>query len=204
MSLSEVESRTHTYGRFANIEDPNQLRTSLAARNTWQGTWGSDFSSPPGLFFDYDEAKTYQELELEARHKRKTWLSQWELEFVDLGRGVGRDVYFDRISIESYLKKTPYAVRILMHITPDNYYMFNGLMHLSTNAGIRERIFTPVRSYDDIKPSVATFSLERLSPEQLIGLGDNVKLAIYSQDTRKPAYVSYSQFSSSAPGHSNS
>lgn len=189
----ELESRKgYVLNRMVNLNSPDELRTGLSIGNPWMASRGKGLEgTPPGFFFWCGIPGSQKSFE---HRRKKIGLSEDKVELVKIGK-LGWDVSSQKRTVGNYLVHSPYVAHLLISISPDNFKPFQGLIGLVTSTGLRETQYSlPVQSFKDLRAGMAVISLQRLGVETLTGLGDNLKVAIYSKDNLKPDYISYREY----------
>lgn len=194
----EAKKDTFVFSRFTTASR-DELRTNLGYRNEWHNP-NSRFRIQPlartnGVHFGSVISGTHETLPQEIKKLYGPLLDENKpMNFIDLGGGIGVDVSASQNTADSFMEHGSSVAEILLQITPDNFHVFQGKIEAVKKVGFKERDYIPVTSFDELRRVEMAIDLERIPPEDLKQLGDNVKIAFYTPDNPNPEYIPYPEF----------
>jgi len=86
---------------------------------------------------------------------------------------------------------------LYIHVTPENWGIFNGRMFMVERLGYRERAFLPIKSFRELQVRESTICIDRLSWEEWRILGDHALIGVFYYDGRReenPSFLPFSKF----------
>lgn len=162
------------FHRFAATDDVGQLRRGIHIENAFSESPGD--TKPMGLYFSaYGDCARAPHIHLYPSEKPGV---------------VKVDVRFDlEKMIDDLLTKGRYALFTLLHIRPANFQIFRGKIRevLEFARGGRNHILSsPRNQYEELLGHCAEINLRGISPDQLIRLGEDVKIMLINRSEQEP------------------